>query len=138
MNAMGHDVPTMIGVNQRGIAEKINQLIPDYMVMGATGGSMDEMEMPLPDNTLLMMTGQGPFGGIEMGGMFTTVKVRKGLARHDYRDPGWYAHPKGTQAYEWTGKKSELPVASQATKTDTVQAEETILQVRKTAGHHEH
>jgi hypothetical protein len=40
MNAMGHDVPTMIGVDQRGIAEKINKLVPDYMVMGDKGGSM--------------------------------------------------------------------------------------------------
>jgi len=29
------------------------------------------------------------------------VKVREGLARNDYRDPGWYQHPKGTVAYEW-------------------------------------
>ena len=50
-----------------------------------------------------MMTGTGPFGPIEMGGMFTVVKVREGLAHGDYRDPGWYKHPPGTVAYEWTG-----------------------------------
>lgn len=50
---------------------------------------MGEMEMPLPDNTLPMMTGQGPMGALEMGGMFSVIKVRKDLARHDYRDPGW-------------------------------------------------
>ena len=61
---------------------------------------MTEMQMPLPGNTLPMMTGQGPFGPIEMGGMFTTVKVREGLAHDDYRDPGWYQHPPGTVAYE--------------------------------------
>ena len=60
MNAMGHDVPTMIGVDQRGIAEKIAKLVPDYMAMGERGGSMGDMEMPLPDNTLPMMTGAGP------------------------------------------------------------------------------
>ena len=27
--------------------------------------------------------------------------VREGLARGDYRDPGWYRHPPGTVAYEW-------------------------------------
>ncbi|WP_374448551.1 hypothetical protein, partial [Stella sp.] len=64
---------------------------------------MGEMEMPLPDNTLPMMTGAGPFGPIEMGGMFTVAKVREGLGRDDYRDPGWYRHPPGTVAYEWTG-----------------------------------
>ncbi|MGH8284325.1 MAG: copper oxidase, partial [Steroidobacteraceae bacterium] len=51
-----------------------------------------------PENTLPMLWGQGPFGDIEMGGMFTVVKVRDGVARGDYRDPGWYAHPRGTVA----------------------------------------
>ena len=59
---------------------------------------MGDMEMPLPDNTLPMMTGQGPYGGVEMGGMFTVVKVRDDLAANDYGDPGWYAHPPGTVA----------------------------------------
>ena len=109
MNAMGHDVPTMIGVDQRGIAEKINKLLPDYMVMGERGmAEMGDMEMPLPDNTLPMMTGQGPFGPLEMGGMFTVVKIREGLARGDYKDPGWYRHPKGSVAYEWKG---DLPTS---------------------------
>ena len=58
MNAMGHDVPTMIGVDHRGVAQQITQLIPDYMVMGERGmADMAEMEMPLPDNTAPMMTG---------------------------------------------------------------------------------
>ena len=103
MNAMGHQVPNMIGVDHRGVAEKIAKLVPDYMVMGDKGGSMGDMEMPLPDNTLPMMTGQGPFGGVEMGGMFTVVKVRKDQKPDDYTDPGWYRHPPGTVAYEWTG-----------------------------------
>jgi manganese oxidase len=104
MNAMGHSLPTMIGADHRGIAKKIVKLVPDYMVMGDRGmADMGEMEMPLPANTLPMMTGQGPFGAIEMGGMFTVLKVREGLARNDYRDPGWYRHPPGTVAYEWKG-----------------------------------
>jgi hypothetical protein len=40
MNAMGHQVPTLIGVDHRGVAEKINDLVPGYMVMGDKGGSM--------------------------------------------------------------------------------------------------
>jgi len=100
MNAMGHNVPTMIGVDQRGIVRKLIDLVPEYMVMGERGmADMGEMEMPLPDNTLPMMTGAGQFGAIEMGGMFSVVKVREGLARNDYRDPGWYRHPKGSVAY---------------------------------------
>jgi len=104
MNAMGHNVPTMIGVQQKDLAKKMNALVPDYMGMGQAGmADMGEMEMPLPDNTLPMMTGQGPFGAIEMGGMFTVMKVRRDLPRNSYADPGWYKHPKSTVAYEYTG-----------------------------------
>lgn len=111
MNAMGHEVPNLIGVDHRGVAEKINDLIPGYMVMGDKGGSMGDMQMPLPENTLPMMGGRGPFGNLEMGGMFTVLKIREGLGRNDYRDPGWYRHPAGTVAREWTG---ELPAPVQA------------------------
>jgi FtsP/CotA-like multicopper oxidase with cupredoxin domain len=104
MGPMGHSVPTMIGVDHRGVAKKVTTLIPDYMVMGERGmADMQEMEMPLPDNTLPMMTGKGPFGALEMGGMFSVVKIREGLARNDYKDPGWYKHPPGTVAWEWKG-----------------------------------
>jgi FtsP/CotA-like multicopper oxidase with cupredoxin domain len=108
MNAMGHDVPTMIGVDHRGVAKQIGSLIPDYMVMGERGmADMAEMTMPLPDNTAPMMTGEGPFGSVEMGGMFTVVKVRPDQKPGDYTDPGWYRHPPGTVAFEFDGTLSE-------------------------------
>jgi FtsP/CotA-like multicopper oxidase with cupredoxin domain len=100
MNAMGHDMRNFIGVPRAALAKAVNKLAPDAMVMGATGMAMGEMEMPGPDNTLPMMTGHGPFGAIEMGGMFTVMKVRTDLAHDDYRDPGLYQHPAGTVAYE--------------------------------------
>jgi hypothetical protein len=76
------------------------------MSTGETGGSMDgmHMQMPLPANTLPMMTGTGPHGGIEMGGMFTVMKIRADLAHDDYRDPGWYQAPAGSVAYPWRGE----------------------------------
>ena len=50
------------------------------MAMGSAGmAEMGSMEMPMPDNTLPMMTGFGQYGPIEMGGMFSVVKVREGL-----------------------------------------------------------
>jgi hypothetical protein len=101
MNAMGHSVKTFIGVQKRDLVKSIRKLAPDYMPMGSSGmAEMGEMEMPMPDNTLPMMTGFGQFGPMEMGGMFSVVKVREGLARGDYKDPGWYQHPSGTVAYE--------------------------------------
>jgi hypothetical protein len=45
-----------------------------------------------------MMTGKGPFGPLEMGGMFTVVKVRDNLAPGAFADPGWYRNPAGTVA----------------------------------------
>jgi len=108
MNAMGHNVLTMIGVDQSAAAKQIMQLIPDYMMMGERGmHEMAEMEMPLPDNTIPMMTGAGPFGAVGMGGMFSLLKVRKDQPSGNYQDPGWYQHPPGTVAFEWTGVTPE-------------------------------
>jgi FtsP/CotA-like multicopper oxidase with cupredoxin domain len=95
MNAMGHDVPNMIGVKQGAVEAKVRKMLPGYMAMGETGmGGM--MDMGRPKNTLPMMSGQGPFGAIEMGGMFTVIKVRDGITSYD--DPGFYQHPPGTLA----------------------------------------
>ena len=103
MNAMGHDVPTSIGVDFKDAATKLRRLIPEYMVMGARGSAeMASMRMELPENTLPMMTGEGPYGPIGMGGMFTVFKVRAEQPRGDYNDPGWYEPPPGTIAYRDT------------------------------------
>ena len=99
MNAMGHATPNMIGVDEAPVAARIAELLPQSMAMGSSGmAEMATMNMPLPDNTVPMMAGQGPFGPVEMGGMFTVLKVRSDLAAGDYRDPGWYRHPAGTIA----------------------------------------
>jgi len=110
MNAMGHAIPNTIGVEQRDLAEQITALVPNYMNMTGEGGTMADMQMqmPLPPNTLPMMTGTGPHGSIEMGGMFTLVKIRADLARNDYRDPGWSKPPKGSVAYLWLGEEPHL------------------------------
>ncbi len=135
MNAMGHGVPTMIGVDHRGLVKKIQQLVPDYMVMGERGmADMGEMEMPLPDNTLPMMTGQGPFGAAEMGGMFTLMKVRRNQQPGDYKDPGWFRHPAGTVAHEYTG---EPPAPSRAAAPAPAKAGVDV-KVRKPTGHEGH
>ena len=134
MNAMGHDVPTMIGVDHRGLVNKIQKLVPDYMVMGERGmADMGAMEMPLPDNTLPMMSGQGQFGPAEMGGMFTLLKVRQGQRPGDYRDPGPFKHPAGTVAYEFTGSLPEPSRAAPGAAKAPVE-----LTIRKPSGHTGH
>ena len=99
MNAMGHTVKTYIGVNLKDVQGKIAKTASGYMPMGSQGmADMGTMEMPLPDNTLPMMTGFAQFGPVEMGGMFSVLKVREGLAHGDYKDPGPYKNPEGTVA----------------------------------------
>jgi FtsP/CotA-like multicopper oxidase with cupredoxin domain len=96
MNAMSHTIPNMLGVSQSGVEDKVRGVLPDYMAMGEKGmGNM--MDMGRPKNTLPMMTGTGPFGAIEMGGMFTVLKVRDTVGA-EYDVPGWYEHPVGTVA----------------------------------------
>jgi FtsP/CotA-like multicopper oxidase with cupredoxin domain len=103
MNAMGHGIPNTLGVNQSGIETEIRKILPGYVAMGEAGMAehqdhINVGHMQGPENTLPMMTGKGPFGNMEMGGMFTVVKVRDNLERGDHRDPGWYRNPQGTQA----------------------------------------
>ena len=143
MNAMGHDIPTLVGVDHRDMTRRIAKLIPDYMVMGERGmADMAEMQMPLPDNTAPMMTGDGPFGSVEMGGMFTVLKVRKDQPAGDYRDPGWFKHPAGTVAYEWKGELAK-PARSSEAGGQSMPLKQPIdepveVQVRKPGGHNGH
>jgi hypothetical protein len=96
-------------------------------------GEMAEMEMPMPDNTLPMMTGQGPFGGVGMGGMFSVLKVRRDQAPGDYSDPGWYKHPPGTVASEYKG---EIAAPAYSPGSISEQAAAIEMQVRKPTGGH--
>jgi manganese oxidase len=97
MNQMGHDLPNMIGMEPGDLDERVRRYLPGYMTMGQTGmGGMGEMGMPVPRNSIPMLGGDGPFGHIDMAGMFTIVKVRPGIVSYD--DPGWYRNPAGTVA----------------------------------------
>ena len=101
MNQMSHSIPNMTGVSQAGIEEKVQKFLPGYMAMGENGmDDMTEMNMGGPKNTLPMMGGEGPFGSVGMGGMFTVLKVRTSLK--NYSDPGWYKNPPGTVAKKVT------------------------------------
>ncbi len=97
MNQMGHGMGVIVGADAAKIDARVQQLVPGYMTMGQTGmGDMAEMKMPSPKNSIPMMGGPGPFSSIDMGGMFTILKVRDNPAAEDGK--GWYAHPKGTVA----------------------------------------
>jgi hypothetical protein len=97
MNQMGHDAANLVGVDTTGIDAKIGKLVPGYMTMGDTGMG-DMMTMSHPRNSISMVGGKGPFDQIDMGGMFTLVKVRTQLT--EASGNGWYQHPKGSVASE--------------------------------------
>jgi FtsP/CotA-like multicopper oxidase with cupredoxin domain len=106
MNAMGHELPNLIGVDQGeehgrpDLEARIRALLPGYRAMGRDGMSEHGGHLAHlrgPRNTLPMMGGTGPYGSLEMGGMFTVLKVRDELDGNG--DPGWYQAPPGTRAY---------------------------------------
>jgi hypothetical protein len=67
-----------------------------------------------------------------MGGMFSVVKVRDDIRPGDYKDPGWYRHPQGSVAREYTGALDAAPSAAVAVP------DAATLDVRKPSGHDSH
>jgi FtsP/CotA-like multicopper oxidase with cupredoxin domain len=95
MNQMGHGAANLVGVDTTGIDPRMSRVVPGYMTMGETGmGDMHAMQQPR--NSISMVGGKGPFGTIEMGGMFTILKVRDKLTAETAA--GWFKHPPGTVA----------------------------------------
>ena len=75
----------------------MSRVMPEYMTMGHRGmGGMGEMRMEIPPNTLPMRGGDGPYSYIDMGGMFTVLKVRDDPSTAD--PAAWYQAPEGTVA----------------------------------------
>jgi hypothetical protein len=102
MNAMGHAIPNPLGVEQSDIENDIQKILPGFMAMGQNGMAEHQQHTDAghqgPQNTLPMIAGKGPYGNLEMGGMFTVVKVRDAMSPGNYADPGWYQAPAGTIA----------------------------------------
>ena len=95
MTQMGHDIPNLIGTDMSAVNRRMSGLVRGYMTMGTNGmGNMGEMKMKIPPNSLPMRGAPGPFGYIDMGGMFTVLKVRDDLAAADAN--GWYTYPEGS------------------------------------------
>lgn len=112
MNQMGHESPNTIGVQSAAYDERVQKLIPGYMTMGSSGmGEMGMMHMALPENSISMVGGYGPFEFITMGGMFTVLKVRDNEISQK-ESQGWYEHPTGTVA---------LPATAEELKRDGIE-----------------
>jgi FtsP/CotA-like multicopper oxidase with cupredoxin domain len=89
MNQMGHGLPNLVGVDTSKVDAELRRQIPGYMSMSAGGMSgMGEMAMAVPKNSIPMKGSAGPHGTIDMGGMFTILKVRPAGDASN-----WYASP---------------------------------------------
>ncbi len=96
MNGMIHELTNLIDVKiPEATIKKLQELIPGFMPMGIHGmGQMyDHHHHPLPPNTVPFGS-PGPFGIIEMSGMFSVIKIR----RQGESFEGWYKNPEGTVA----------------------------------------
>lgn len=99
MNQMVHSLPNLTSIQKGDLEQRIRRFFPNFMgLMNIHGmGEMFEMygsnmemgmnKMPFPPN-IAPIGSPGPFGVIELGGMFTILKVREGIT--SYADPGWY------------------------------------------------
>lgn len=134
VNQMQHDLPNITGIDQGDLEKRIKQFFPKFIgLMGINGmGEMFEMYgtgkmmdmgegMNLPVN-LSPIGNPGPFGVIELGGMFTILKVRDDLT--SYSDPGWYQHPPGTVAESITMGPSHYTSQDQFDKVSWFSREE--------------
>lgn len=106
MNQMGHRGPNMLGMKSEGLDPRMRRLLPGYMTMGTKGmHGMGKMQGVFPENSIVMKGIVAGHGYIDMGGMFTVLKVRDHI--RSYEDPGWYENPPGTVAREVTKEELE-------------------------------
>ncbi len=132
MNQMVHDMPNLIGIHKGTMEDRIREHIPNFMGLMNLNGMGDMFSMygtsenrmghhiRLPVN-LSPIGSPGPFGVIEMGGMFTVLKVREYLK--NYSDPGWYQHPPGTIAESIYSERRKL---EESTKHANVSEDESL------------
>lgn len=105
MNQMQHNIPNLLEIDTKGIDERIRKFYPNFTGLMNVNG-MDEMfvmhaghdhhQMAQNRLNISPMSNPGPFGAIEMAGMFTILKVRENLIEGE--NPGWYQNPPGTVA----------------------------------------
>src|SRR5258708_31498954 len=97
MNQMGHNAPNLIGVRPGKLDKRESKLLPGYMAMGESGmADMGEMGMPVPRDSIPMVGAPGQHDYLDIGGMFTLVKVREKLP--SYASPCGYRNRPGTFA----------------------------------------
>jgi hypothetical protein len=66
------------------------------------------------------------------------VKVRDGIARNNYADPGWFKHPAGTVAYEVDNPAAAPARQTQQTKPSKASKKGVEMNVVKPSNHKHH
>jgi manganese oxidase len=109
MNQMDHSVPNLVGIPSKNIEERMRKIFPNFIGLMYTNGMGHMFEMygthkihpmgmkkiTFPKN-LAPIGNPGPYGVIEMGGMFTIFKVRDEITKGS--EMSWYHQPSGTSA----------------------------------------
>ena len=98
MTQMGHGLPPMVGVDTQALDRRMSRVVPGYMTHGHDrhGRHGRDGDADPAATACRCAAAPGPFGYIDMGGMFTILKVRD---NPEAADPaGWYAHPAGSVA----------------------------------------
>ena len=84
MNHMAHDVPNMLGVQQAEVEPKCKNYCPTTWPWGRLAWvTWRTCTWKGPSNTVPMMTGDGPFGGIDMAACYRhqSAQARAGQCR---------------------------------------------------------
>ena len=66
------------------------------------------------------------------------LKVREGLARGDYSDPGWFKHPQGTVAFEYQGPPLAEPARAGSAAGDPAKVPYRAVDPAKRGKNHQH
>ncbi len=110
MNAMGHDVPTMIGVDHRGVVEADHQADPRLHGDGRArhgrhdrDGDAAARQHRADDERRRARSARSRWAACSPWSRC----ARDQKPRRLHRTPAGIKHPPGTQAYEWTGALRE-------------------------------
>lgn len=79
MNQMAHNLPNLTGIQKTDLESRIRRFFPNFMGLMTVHGMGEMFEMHphhVPENSSPLST-PGPYGPIEMGGMFTILKVEE-------------------------------------------------------------
>ena len=146
MNAMGHDVPNMIGVDRSGLRQgRSRKLAPGYMAMGIDGHGRDGRDGDAAAREHAADDDRHRPVRRHRDGRH--VHRPEGAARtggRRLRDPGWYQHPEGSVAYAWTGdpmpepaRAPDTPKGRKARQTDLRAVDPRTRRTASRAGRHE-